>query len=261
VGSEPVNLVALTRGVSPRMGDCELTHLERVPIDVARAVAQHAAYERALEQLGCRVTRLPAGADMPDSVFIEDTALVFDEVAVIMRPGAGTRRGETILVAEALRPLRPLMMIEAPGTMDGGDVLRIGRTIFVGRSSRTNAEGIAQLSALAAPYGYTVRAVDVRGCLHLKSAATAVDDHTLLVNREWIGTGQLSSFEFVDVDPSEPGAANVARVGVSLLAAAAFPRTRERLERSGHGATVVDVSELAKAEGAVTCCSLIFSTT
>jgi dimethylargininase len=255
-----VSLIALTRGVSPSFAECELTHLERVPIEVARAVEQHAAYERALDGLGCCVTRLPAGAGMPDSVFIEDTALVLDEIAVMTRPGAKTRRGEIALVADTLAGYRPIVSIEAPATMDGGDVLQIDRTIFVGRSSRTNAEGIAQLSALAAPYGYTVRAVDVRGCLHLKSAATAVDDHALLVNREWIGTEQLSPFEIVDVDPSEPGAANVARIGGTLLAAAAFPRTRERLERLGHIVTAVDVREIAKAEGAITCCSLIFTT-
>jgi dimethylargininase len=223
-------------------------------------VEQHSAYERTLEQLGCRVTQLPTGENMPDSVFIEDTALVLDEAAILTRPGAASRRGEPVAVAEALRPHRILHHVAAPGTVDGGDILQVGTTIFVGRSGRTNEAGIAQLSALAAPYGYTVRVVDVRGCLHLKSAATAIDDHTLLVNREYIGVGQVSPFDFIDVDPSEPGAANVARVGDRLLAAAAFPRTRERLEKRGHHVPAVDVSEMAKAEGAITCCSLIFTT-
>jgi dimethylargininase len=142
--------------------------------------------------------------------------------------------------------------------MDGGDVLRIGRTLFVGCSSRTNAQAIAQLSALAVPYGYTVRAVEVRGCLHLKSAATAVDDRTLLVDRSAIDAGQLAPFDVVDIDPSEQGAANVARVGGSILAAAAFPRTRARLIARGFRVASVELSELAKAEGAVTCCSVIF---
>ena len=245
------------------MARCELTHLPRTPIDIERVVAQHAGYERALAQLGCAVRRLPAGDDLPDAVFIEDAAVVLDELAVIMRPGALARRAEVAPVADALRAYRPLGRIEPPGTMDGGDVLRAGRTILVGRSSRTNDAGIAQLTQLVAPHGYLVRAVEVRGCLHLKSAVTAVADHALLANRAWIGDpgshAALEPFEVIDVDPGEPGAANVARVGDRLLAAAAFPRTRERLEARGFAVVAVDVSEIAKAEGAVTCCSLLFT--
>jgi dimethylargininase len=242
------------------MGECELTYMAREPIDVELARHQHAAYERALDSLGCSVTRLPSGADMPDALFIEDAAVVLDEIAVMMRPGARSRREEPAAVAAALRPHRRLESIAAPATMDGGDVLRVGRTIFVGLTTRSNAEGIAQLSALAGPYGYTVRAASVLGCLHLKSAATAVDESTLLVNRARIRPDELTPFDLIDVDPSEPDASNVARVNGRLLAAAAFPRTRERLERRGYDVAAVDVSEIAKAEGAVTCCSLIFST-
>jgi dimethylargininase len=264
-------LIALTRDVSPAMARCELTHLSRMLIDVERVAAQHAEYERALAQLGCAVRRLRTGKNLPDSVFIEDAAIVLDELAVIMRPGAPSRRAEVSAVAEALRRYRSLGRIEPPGTMDGGDVLRVGRTILVGRSSRTNDAGIAQLTRLVAPHGYLVRAIEVRGCLHLKSAATAVADHALLANRAWIvpgdcadrgdkgGTGALEPFEVIDVDPREPGAANVVRVGDRLLSAAAFPRTRERLEARGFSVVTVDVSEIAKAEGAVTCCSLLFT--
>jgi dimethylargininase len=253
-------LIALTREVSPAMARCELTHLPRTPIDVDLVVAQHAEYERALTQMGCAVRRLRTGKDLPDSIFIEDAAIVLDELAVMMRPGAVPRRAEVSVVADALRAYRALGWIEPPGTMDGGDVLRAGRTVLVGRSSRTNDAGIAQLSQLLAPHGYLVRTVEVRGCLHLKSAVTAVADHALLANRAWMADNTaLEPFEVIDVDPGEPGAANVARVGDRLLSAAAFPRTRERLEARGFAVVAVDVSEIAKAEGAVTCCSLLFT--
>lgn len=253
------SLIAITRDVSPDLARCELTHLARESIDAARAAAQHAAYERVLVQLGCSVHRLGCGPDIPDSVFVEDTAVVLDEMAVIMRPGAVSRRGETALVADALRPHRSLARIEPPGTMDGGDVLQVGRTIFVGCSGRTNASGVAQLTDLLTPHGYRVRAVTVHGCLHLKSAVTAASHEALLINRDWITGDELEPFELIDVDPAEPGAANVARVGGRLLSAAAYPRTRRRLEHRGFSVTSVDLSEIAKAEGAVTCCSVIFT--
>jgi len=253
-------LLALTRAVSPAMSRCELTHLAREPIDLARARDQHAAYARALADLGCTVREVEPSPDLPDSVFIEDAALVLDEIAIVTRPGASSRRPEVEGVHAALAPFRHVTRIGDPGTMDGGDLLRTGRTIFVGRSSRTNDEGIRQLASIVAPYAYDVRGVDVSGCLHLKSAATAVDDGLLLANRSWISARSLAPFEIVDVDPSEPGAANLVSVGGRLLAAAAFPRTRDRLERRGFEVRTVEMSEFAKAEGAVTCCSLIFET-
>ena len=251
-------LVALTRDISPSIVNCELTHLAREPIDVEHARAQHLEYERALARLGCSVRRLPAGADMPDSVFIEDAAIVFDEIAVITRPGAVSRRPETAEVARVLSHHRPVVQIVAPGTLEGGDVLVAGRSIFVGRTSRTNDAGIGQLRAAVHSYGYDVVPSTVRGCLHLKSAITALDDRTLLANRQWIAEDEFSAFELFDVDSTEPSAANIVRVGANLLYAAAFPRTQERLERRGYAVTAIDVSEIAKAEGAITCCSLIF---
>ncbi|HEX4347885.1 MAG TPA: N(G),N(G)-dimethylarginine dimethylaminohydrolase [Vicinamibacterales bacterium] len=252
-------LIAITRAVSDALSNCELTHLSRVPIDVARAREQHEAYEAALAELGCRVMQLSSADNTPDSVFIEDTAVVLDELAVICRPGAASRRSEVDVVSGMLWPFRRTFAIEAPGTIDGGDVLVAGRTIFVGRSSRTNDAGIAQLEALCAPAGYIVQPVGVRGCLHLKSAATAISERELLVNPEWIDTMPLRRYDIVEVAKGEDGAANVARVGDRLLAAAAFPRTNARIEERGHQVMTVDVSELAKAEGAVTCCSLIFT--
>ena len=252
------NLIAMTRAVSPAIARCELTHLQRAPIDPERASAQHADYVRALEALGCRVERVPAGSDLPDSVFIEDAAIVLDEVAIATRPGAESRRAEVPGVADALRPHRPLLAMEAPGTMDGGDVMVVGRSIFIGASSRTNLAGIEQVRQIVAPLGYALHPVSVDGCLHLKSAVTALDDDTLLINRDWARAGQFRGFAFIDVDAGEPSGANIVRVGRRLLYSAAFPRTRDRVTARGFSVETVDVSELAKAEGAVTCCSLIF---
>ena len=252
-------ITAYTRPVTAAIARCELTHLERITIDVDVARAQHRSYERALEEAGCLVQRIDATQGWPDAVFIEDTAVVLDELAVIARPGAVSRRGETGAVERALAAHRTVKRVEPPGTLDGGDVLCVGRHIFVGCSSRTNASAIEQLGSLGRGFGYEVRPVAVRGCLHLKSAVTAVADDTLLVNRDWIPDARLDGFDLIDVDSNEPFAANVLRIGDRLLHAAAFPRTRERLERRSYHVTAVDLSELAKAEGAVTCCSLLVS--
>jgi dimethylargininase len=252
-----MTVIALTRAVSPALAACELTHLAREPIDVARAEAQHADYERALEGLGCTVQRVAAAPSHPDAVFIEDTAIVLDELAVITRPGAASRRAETVAVAEALAAWRPLVTIEAPGTLDGGDVLRVGRTIFVGRSGRSNDDGIAQLRACTSHHGYRVVPVNVTGCLHLKSAVTALDDDTLLLNEAWVAPESFAPLQWVRVDDDEPMAANVLRVGTRLLAAEAFPRTVDILRERGYDVITVPADELAKAEGAVTCCSLL----
>jgi dimethylargininase len=250
-------LLAITREVSDAIAACELTHLAREPIDVARAKRQHAAYERTLEGMGCTVQRLPETTDMPDSVFIEDTAVVFDEIAIITRPGAASRRAETIAVAAALSPYRQLVHIEPPGTLDGGDVLVVGRNVFIGRTARTNAEGIAQARRMLAPLGYVVAQATVRGCLHLKSAVTAVADETVLIHRAWAVEEEFRAFRQIEVDPAEASAANVLRVQGRLMSAAAFPRTRDRLIAQGFDVTAVEADELAKAEGALTCCSLI----
>jgi dimethylargininase len=252
-----LGMIALTREVSPEIVSCQLTHLARVPIDIKRARAQHRAYEQALAALGCTVERLPAEPGMPDSVFIEDTAVVVDEVAVITRPGAMSRRVETPAVADRLARDRELALIEAPGTLDGGDVLVVGRTVFAGTSRRTNAAGIAQLRAHLAPFGYETISVSVGGCLHLKSAVTALGDDAVLANRAWVDVAPFSRFEVVDIDPSEPYAANILRAPHGLLYATAFPRTRARLDGRGLAVTAVDNDEIAKAEGAMTCGSLL----
>jgi dimethylargininase len=250
-------MIAITREVSPAIGECELTHLDRVPIDVDAARAEHAAYERALADLGCDVRRLPSGADQPDAVFIEDTAVVLDELAVITRPGAASRRGETAAVADALGAYRPLARVEPPATLDGGDVLRVGRTLYVGVGARTNAAGVEQLRAIVAPLGYAVSAVAFRGCLHLKTAVTVVAPGLLLVNPAWVDAASLGGLPSVAVDPSEPFAANALLVGGRVLYGAQFPLTRGRLTAAGVDVVPVPAAELAKAEGGVTCCCLL----
>ncbi len=250
--------VAITRGVSPAIGDCELTFLEREAIDVENARAQHSLYEEILEQLGCRVEHLDEEPDFPDSVFVEDIAVVLDEIAVITRPGALSRRGERASIERALAPHRPVRHIQAPGILDGGDVMVVAKSIYVGLSTRSNAEAARQLGALVSEHGYSVVEVGFSGCLHLKSAVTAVSDDTLLINPEWVDASAFPEQDCVPVDPAEPSAANVVRIGSTVLFAAEFPLTGQLLADLGYDARPVEASELAKAEGALTCCSLIF---
>ncbi len=249
-------LIALTRAVPPSIVRCELTHLARSHMDVGLAAVQHARYEAALETLGCTIQRLPDEPELPDSVFVEDTAVVVDEVAVIARPGAESRRAETDSVAEALRHHRPLRAIEPPGTLDGGDVLRIGRRVYVGLSARTNADGATQLRDLLVPFGYAVHRVEARGCLHLKTAVTAVAGDLILLNPSWVDADVFEAPR-LEVHPDEPFAANTLRVGETVLCSAAAPRTLERLESHGLSTQAVDVSELEKGEAGLTCCSVI----
>lgn len=250
--------LAITRKVSSRISQCELTHLERQPIDYERACQQHQEYEDALRNSGCKVLSLQAEEGLPDSVFVEDAALVLDELAVITLPGAISRRPETASIAEVLKPYRRLFFIHEPGTMDGGDVLRVGRQIFVGMTPRTNLDGIEQLSDIVSQFGYSVKGVPVHGCLHLKSAVTLVAEDVLLINPAWVDPQEFGSLIFIQVDPDEPFGANALLIGDEVIYPSAFPKTRLRLIENGIKIKLVDASELAKAEGGVTCCSLIF---
>jgi dimethylargininase len=252
-------LFAITRRVSPRFAACELTFQQRVEMYVGKAADQHRQYELALESLGARVITLPALDDQPDCVFVEDPALVLDEIAIITRMGAVARRGESASLAAAVARFRSLAGIEAPGTLEGGDVVRIGRKLFVGLSRRTNEEGIRQLTAITESLGYHVNPVRVTECLHLKSACCAVSEETVLANRNWFEAGAFDDFQILDVPEDEQGAADVLRIGDTILLPESFPRTREMLEREGFGTRILDVSELQKAEAGVTCMSLIFT--
>ncbi len=250
-------LVAITREVSAQIGRCELDYLDRRPIDVALAREQHNRYEECLASLGCTIQRLPEEPGLPDSVFVEDTAVVLDDIAVITRPGAASRRPETASIAEALEPYRPLANLKAPATLDGGDVLVLGRQVFVGLSHRSNVAAIEQLRDILEIKGYTVTAIAVRDCLHLKSAVTRVADDILLINRSRVDFDAFAAMEQIEVDPDEPAAANALGIGGAVILPLAFPATKRRLESRGIKVHTVDLSELAKAEGGVTCCSLI----
>jgi dimethylargininase len=249
--------IAFTREVGPAIARCELTHLSRAPIDLQLARAQHAAFERVLASLGCDVRRLPPADDLPDAVFVQDTAIILDEVAILARPGAASRRPEVASVAEELASNRPLRWIEAPGTLDGGDIVRLGRDVFVGQTARTNADAVRQLQDWLQPLGYAVHAVRVTGCLHLQSAVTPIADRGLLVNRSWIDPTVFGDIEIIEVDPAEPYAANALRVKDTVVYPTGFPRTRARLVASELRVVDVDLSELAKAEAGVTCCCLL----
>lgn len=252
-------LTAITRAVSRSIVNCELTHLERVPIDLENARRQHHAYEETLRALGVEVHPLPEEPNLPDSVFVEDAAIVLDECAVLTRPGADSRKPEVESIAQALAPYRTLYRVAAPGTVDGGDVLTVGKHIFVGLTTRSNQSAIEQMQEFLRPFGYTVTGVPVTGCLHLKSAVTQAAENILLINPAWVRKSDFPGMDFIEVDPSEPYAANILRIGEHLIYQPAYPKTLARLAAAGLHPVLVDASELAKAEGALTCCSLIFN--
>ena len=251
-------LIAITRGVSPAIDRCELTNLERLPINLERAIAQHHAYEAALRSLGVYVRSLPADPGLPDSVFVEDTAIVLDECAIITRPGADSRKPETAPIARVLASYRELFRIQAPGTLDGGDVLKIGKTIYIGVSRRSDLSAIGQVRDFLVTFGYTICAVPVRGCLHLKSAVTQVGADVLVLNPAGVDKAAFPGLKFIEVHPSEPYAANALWVGETVIYQPVFPKTLGSLKVAGMDLLLVDQSELGKAEGALTCCSLIF---
>ena len=250
--------IAITRAVSRAIDRCELSHMQRSPIHLTLARRQHDGYEQALRDAGCEVHQLDEQPDWPDSVFVEDTTIVLKNVAVSTRPGAPSRRDEVASVAEAVAAFRELRRIEAPATLDGGDVLQLGNGLFVGVSARSNHDGIAQLGQLVAPFGYHVEAVPLDGCLHLKSAVTQVADDLLLVNPDWVDASRFEGWRSIAVDPAEPHAANTLKIGKKLIMSTSWPRTVARLRQAGIDVHAVEMSEMEKAEGGVTCCSLIF---
>jgi dimethylargininase len=252
-------LTAITRAVSPAIVNCELSFIPRQPIDLQIAVAQHHTYENLLEKLGARVVSLPAEPDLPDSMFVEDPAIVLDELAVIFPLGTESRRPEAASLAKAISKFRKLEYVALPGTLEGGDILRIGHKLFVGLTKRSNAEGIRQLTALLAPHHYEVIAVPVTGCLHLKSAVTYLGRDTLLANHNWFDPAPLSDYHWIDVDPAEHHASNALALADTIIFPQSFPRTRARIESAGFPVTPLDISELQKAESGLTCSSLIFN--
>jgi dimethylargininase len=256
-------LIALTRELTPSLAtDCELTHLERNPIDLARARDQHARYRRTLSELGARVIHVPSPDELADAVFIEDTLLAFDETLILPRVGAASRRPESDGVRKAVLELGiPVFEMTGRGTLDGGDVLRIGRngkTVLVGLSTRTTREGIEELASCLQPHGYRVRGIEVPSCLHLKTACSALSDDTVLLNPAWVSPGAFEEYRVLEVDPAEPFAGNSLTIGDTLLYSSFHPRTRERLARRGFEPRILDISELEKAEAGLTCLSVVF---
>ncbi len=252
------NTVAITRDVPDSFaGDCALTFLAREPIDTVEARRQHAAYRAALHDAGCTVVNLPAGAGMPDAVFVEDAAIVLRDVAVMARPALATRLAEVAAVAHALAPYRAPAFIQPPATLEGGDVLVIGRRIFVGLSSRTNRAGFDQLAGIATPHGYDVADVAVPACLHLKTAVTALDGETVVINPRWLDAAAFSEFRQIETPPDETFAANTLSAGGIVHVSKRWPRTASLIEAAGYRTRPLDICEFEKAEGGLTCLSLI----
>ena len=254
-------LAAITRDISPAMASCELTHLPRTPIDLDRARAQHRDYERALAEAGCRVERLPAGPDMPDAVFVEDIAIVLDELAIITRPGAESRRVEVPALAAALEPHRRLRFIAAPGTVDGGDVCQIGEHFLIGVSHRTNESGARQLQRRLAAMGYGSELVDIRHhpeLLHLKSGLSWLDGETVAATRSIAGHAALARYRALVPESREAYAANCVRVNDDVLFAAGYPKLEAELKHLGLRPCVLEMSEFRKMDGGLSCLSLRF---
>ncbi|MDB4877793.1 MAG: NG,NG-dimethylarginine dimethylaminohydrolase 1 [Gemmatimonadetes bacterium] len=256
--SAVTRLVAITHQPSPNMQQYERTYVGDEVIDYALALRQHAAYQEALRACGAEVVTLDVNRAYPDCVFVEDTAIVLDEVAVMMSMGAESRRREPVGMEPALREFRPIERVSLPATIDGGDVVRNGRSLYVGESPRTNAGGVSALRGVLRPYGYGVTGIPVHGCLHLKTACSALPDGRFLVNAGWIDVAPLPADRLIHVPASEPWAGDVLVIGERIIASDAFPETIRSLRREGFEVIPVSVSEFAKAEGGVTCLSLVF---
>lgn len=254
-----MSLIAITRLVSQSINNCALSFHTREPIDVVKAITQHKAYEECLTDLGVEVISLPAEPDLPDAVFVEDPAVIVDEVAIITNMGALSRRAEAQSIAAALSRYRPIKKMTEPATLEGGDVMRIGRSVFVGLSKRTNKDGFDQLRKILSEYDYQVKGIEVARCLHLKSACSYVGNNSILIDRSLVDPERFEGFDLIDVADYEPNAANALVVKGVVIMAASFPKTRGLLEQRGFSVRTVDLSELQKAESGVTCSSLIFN--
>jgi dimethylargininase len=246
---------ALVRAPSSKLAEGIVTHLARSPVDIALAREQHAAYASTLAAAGWLTEQVPAAEDCPDSVFIEDTVVICADLAVLTRPGAAVRRAEVGGVAQAIASLGlRTAKIEAPGTLDGGDVLQAGTTVYVGRGGRTNADGIRQLRSLLAPLGRTVVAVPLGNVLHLKSAVTALPDGTFLLLPDLVPAALFPAARPVE---EESGCHVVPLGGDRVLVAASAPRTAGLLADLGFTPVVTDITEFEKLEGCVTCLSVL----
>jgi dimethylargininase len=252
-------MIALTHVISPNIDQCELSFLERSPINYRRAVEQHEHYCDLLRDCGLEVIELSMNRSFPDSTFIEDTAVVFDELAIMASMGVESRRGEIPGVESVLGYYRDIKHIRLPATLEGGDVLSIENKVFVGISPRTNISGFETIKEILEPFGYQVIPLAVNGCLHLKSACVAVDDETLLVNPRWLDLQPLRDFRIIPVPEDEPAAVNSLWINSTICMHSGHQKTIDLLANLKFSIKVVDISELLKAEAGMTCSSMIFS--
>lgn len=249
--------MALVRAVSSRVDQAELTFVDRVPVDLKRAVAQHQRYVDLLAELGHQVVHVAPADELPDGTFLEDTAVVVEDLAILTRPGAASRRGELETVRAVLAKLGVRMAaVRPPGTVDGGDVLQIGRSVLVGLSSRTNHDGLLQLGSLVAPLGRTVVPVPVQGCLHLKTGATALPDGTALVNPAVLEHWRFADAGIPVLTVPEPAGANVLLSGDRVILAASAPNTAALIQQRRYEVRTIDIGELEKLEAGLTCLSV-----
>jgi dimethylargininase len=250
--------IALTHAVPKGITQCELTYLTREPIDYQAAVAQHAAYLGSLRRAGVEVIELTANSDYPDGCFVEDTAVVVDELAVMARMGVESRRGEVSEIERVLSNCRSIARIEAPATLEGGDIVVAGRKVFAGLSPRTSRAGVSALATLLKPHGYQVVGVPINDCLHLKSACTLLGGDTMIANPQWFDLSEFGGFNIINVVEDEPWAANALRVGDVVFVGAEFPRTAQKIRNAGFAVETIEISEFLKAEAGLTCSSIIF---
>lgn len=251
-------LTVVTHKVSPALQECELTFLESEAIDLVKAAEEHRNYCRMLENCGAKVVILDENHLLPDSVFVEDPIIVFDEVAVLTSMGVESRRKERETLEKFFNQYRQVVQINLPAKIEGGDVLKIGKHIYVGQSPRTNKAGIDALSEILVPFGYKVIPVMVTGCLHLKTGCTALDSDTILINPAWVDPAPFSGFTIVETLPEEPFGANVLPINSTLCMNAAFPLTADLVRSRGYSVVTTDITEFVKAEAGLTCMSVPF---
>lgn len=244
---------------SPRLAECQLTYMDRIPIDPILALEQHKAYVKALEKMGVDVEILQINEQCPDGVFVEDPVIVLDEIAIITSMGNPARRGEIPAIKEYVSGIRPIREVHSPAKLEGGDILRIGKRIFIGLSSRTDLAGIEALKNITNHYDYEIVPVRVTGSLHLKTAVTALDDHTVLINPLWLDTSLFKDFQLVPVPTEEPWGANILRLPQGLIANVAYPGTCHLIASLGYHLETVDISEFGKAEAGLTCMSVVYN--
>lgn len=251
-------LTVVTHLPSPSLQQCELTYLESDSIDIIKATEEHGKYCEMLNRCGANVVVLTDNLSLPDSVFVEDPVIVFDEVAVLTSMGVESRRRESLALETYFRPYRKIKKISLPSRIEGGDVLKIGRRVYVGESVRTNQAGIHALEEIISPYEYETFPVKVTGCLHLKTGCTALDEKTILLNPDWVDKSIFNGFRIIETLPEEPFGANVLQINDTLCMNAAFPKTVDLVKSLGYPVVATDISEFMKAEAGLTCMSVPF---